>query len=100
MRKFVLSALALFVCIGLTIAGEATFVKWDKEKKELTVKEDDKEATYKITDDTKIKMDDKDVEQDKALPRFEKMKEGKSKMEITVKDGKLTEIKMKKGKKQ
>jgi hypothetical protein len=95
MRKFVMSAMALCATLGLTLAAEVAFVKFDKEKKELTVKEGDKEKVYKITKDTKFKQNDKDVEGERAMGRFEKMKDG-TKMEITVEKDKdtLTEIKM------
>jgi hypothetical protein len=103
MRKFVLSALALFVCLGVTLAGEVVFVKFDKEKKELTVKEDDKEKTYKITDDTKVKYGDMEVPADKVgkvWGRFEKAKDdGKFKFEIMTDKDKVTEIKLKAPKK-
>lgn len=93
MRKFALAALALFCSIGLVIAGEVTFVKFDETKKELTVKDGDKEVTLKITDKTTFKRGDKDVPADKALPSFTKMKEGKSKFEVTTDKGTATEIK-------
>ncbi len=89
MRKFMLAAVGLFFTVGLALAAEVTFVKFDKEKKELTVKgDDDKESTYKITDDTKFKMKGKDgdvdVPAEKALDRLEKAKEGKTKFDIEV----------------
>jgi hypothetical protein len=93
MRKFVLSVLALFVCVGLTIAAQVTFVKYDEDKKELTVKEDDKEKTYKITDKTTFKRNDKDVAADKASGSLKKMK-ADTKFEITVDGDKLTEVKL------
>jgi heterodisulfide reductase subunit C len=99
MRKFALAITALCCTFGLVLAGEVVFVKFDKEKKELTVKEGDKEKTYKITDKTVFKRGDKDVPAEKALPAFEKMKEGKSKFELTAEKDNVTEIKMA-GKKQ
>jgi len=93
MRKFVLSMLALFVCVGLTIAAQVTFVKYDEDKKALTVKEGDKEKTYTITDKTTFKRNDKDVASDKALPALKKMK-ADAKLEITVDGDKLTEVKL------
>jgi hypothetical protein len=93
MRKFALAAFALVLSIGLVIAGEVTFVKYDEGKKELTVKDGDKEKTIKITDKTTFKRGDKDVPADKALPSFAKMKEGKSKFEVTVDKDTATEIK-------
>jgi len=101
MRKFVLAGAALLFSIGLVLAGEVAFVKYDAEKKELTVKEDDKTATYKITDDTKVKRGDKDAKLANVLKYFgEKAKEG-DKFEIAVDKDKKTvsEIKLKGGKK-
>jgi len=92
MRKFVLSVLALFVCVALTIAAQVTFVKYDGDKKELTVKEDDKEKTYKITDKTTFKAGEKDVTAEKADGRLKKMK-ADTKFDITVDGDKLTEVK-------
>ena len=96
MRKFVLAALALVFTVGLALAGEVAFVKYDTEKKELTVKEDDKTATYKITEDTKVKRGDRDAKLENVLKYFgERAKEG-DKFEITAdKDKKtITEIKL------
>jgi hypothetical protein len=97
MRKFALAGVALLLSLGFTLAGEVAFVKFDKEKKELTIKEDDKTATYKITDDTKVKRGDKDGKLENVLKYFdEKAKEG-DKFEITVDKDKntITEIKLK-----
>jgi len=99
MRKFVLSVLALFVCVGLTLAAQVTFVKYDADKKELTVKEDDKEKTYTVTDKTTFKAGDKDVPADKAGDRLKKMK-ADTKFEITADGDKLTEVKFPMGKKK
>ncbi len=93
MRKFALAVCAMFASIGLVLAGEVVFVKYDKEKKEITVKDGDKEKTYKITDKTTFKRGDKDVPADKALPSLEKLKEGKSKMDLTSEKDEVTEIK-------
>jgi hypothetical protein len=100
MRKFALAAFALLCSIGLVIAGEVVFVKYDEGKKELTVKDGDKEKTIKITDKTTFKRGDKDVPADKALPAFTKMKEGKTKLEVTVDKDTATEIKLPMGKKK
>ena len=54
MRKFLLAALALFVSVGLTLAANVTFLGYDKEKKELKVKDGDAEKTYKVSDATKF----------------------------------------------
>lgn len=103
MRKYALSMAALLAFVGFTLAVEVTFVKWDGAKNELTVKEGDKEATYKVTDKTKVKMGDMDVEIEKAKKGWEKGGDkmaGKAKMDITVEKGEITEIKTKGGKKK
>lgn len=100
MRKFALAAVALVCSFGLVVAGEVLFVKYDETKKELTVKDGDKEKTVKITDKTTFKRGDKDVPADKALPSFAKMKEGKTKLEITTDKDNATEIKLPAGKKK
>ena len=92
MRKFVLSMLALFVCVGLTIAAQVKFVKFDEDKKELTVKEDDKEKTYKVTDKTTFKRNDKDVPAEKATGSLKKMK-ADAEIDVTNDGEKATEIK-------
>ncbi|MBY0456959.1 MAG: hypothetical protein K2V38_06460 [Gemmataceae bacterium] len=60
MRKMLLAFVALFAMAGLVIAVEVTVVKFDKDKKEVTVKEDDKEKTYKIGEKAKLSTTDKD----------------------------------------
>jgi len=100
MRKFVLAAIAAAFSVGLALAGEVTFVKFDKDAKKLTVKEGDKESTYLITDDTKVKMGDKEGKLENAMKAFDKMKEGKSKFEVTTDKDKVTEIKFKEAKKK
>lgn len=94
MRKIVLSTLAFVFTGGLALAGEVEFVKFDKEKKELTVKEGDKEATYKITDDTKVKRGDKDAKLDNILKFFDEKAKAGVKFELTAKDKVATEIKL------
>ena len=88
MRKFVLAGVALLFTVGLVLAAEVTFISYDKEKKELTVKDkDDKEMSYKVTDKTEFKRGDKDVPNDKGIEALEKMEmndkaKGKAKIEI------------------
>ena len=105
MRKFLLAALALFVSVGLTLAANVTFLGYDKEKKELKVKDGDAEKTYKVSDATKFKTGDKDLENAKGMTQLEKMDgndkaKGKSKFEITTDGDKVTEIKMPERKKK
>lgn len=103
MRKFALASLALFVSVGLVLAAEVEFVKFDKEKKELTVKEDDKEKTYKVTDDTKFftagKGGKKEMDKEKAIERLEKANDAKRKpkMDIKAEKNKLSEVEFKFG---
>ena len=101
MRKLLLSLACLLFMTGLVIAGEAVFVKFDADKKELTVKEDDKENTYKLTDKTKLTLIDKKDGSIKEgnLNILAKAKEGKTKLDITTDKDTITEIKMKIGKK-
>ena len=105
MRKLLLSLGCLFFMAGLVIAGEVTLVKFDKEKKEVTVKEDDKEKTYKYDDKTKFSTTDKDGKASEAkLEAFEKRAAGKdgkggAKLDIKAEKDVLTEVSWKGGKK-
>lgn len=99
LRKFALATVALICSVGLTLAADVVFIKYDKEKKELTVKDkDDKETTYKIDDKVKFKVGEKDLTNEKALTRLEKAEtnsektKGKSKMKITVEGSELKEV--------
>jgi hypothetical protein len=109
MRKFALAATAFCVFVGVTLATEVVFLGYDKEKKELKVKEDDKEKTYKVTDKVTFKTitkdGDKDLDNAKGIERLEKMDgnekiKGKAKIEITADKDELKEVKIKGGKKQ
>lgn len=113
MRKLFFSLFTMLCMTTLVLAVEVTVVKYDKEKKELTVKDDkDKETTYKLTDKTKITVTDKDGKDTEGkLEDIEKRfggdgnkgkggKGGKgggnrNKIDITEKDGTVTELKMK-----
>jgi len=104
MRKFALAATAFFFCVGMTIAAEVVFLGYDKDKKELKVKDGDNDKTYKVTDKTTFKRGDKDVDNAKGLEALDKMDgndkvKGKAKLDITVEKDEVKEIKMK-GKKQ
>jgi hypothetical protein len=107
MRKFVLAGVALFFAVGLVLAAEVTFVKYDKEAKELTVKDkDDKETTYKISDKVTFKTKDKDgnekeIPNEKGVERLEKIKEGsKAKFEVETEGKKLKSLTSRGGKKK
>src|SRR5437764_600458 len=90
MRKLLTALTCLLFMAGLVIAAEVTLVKYDKDKKEVTVKDEkekehtnksnqnttsitvkkdkkeitvkdgDKEKTYKVSDKTKFSVTDKD----------------------------------------
>lgn len=102
MRKLALALVAMFVTVGLTLAAQVTLVKFDEEKKTVTVKDkDDKEATYKISDKTKFKSGDKEVPTEKALKALANPKAaGKLKMDIETDKDELTEVKLVLGKKK
>lgn len=102
MRKLLLSVAALFFMAGLVVAAEVTLVKYDKDKKEVTVKDGDKEKTYKITDSTKFTFTTKDGDKDGKFEQVEKMLtnekiigSGKVKWDITTEGDKITAVKMK-----
>ena len=108
MRKLLLGVAALFFMAGLVVAAEVTLVKYDKDKKEITVTDGDKETTYKVTDKTKFSSTDKDgnakeATYEQAEKRLSNEKGwGKMKLDITTDGTKLTDVKYKggKGKKQ
>ncbi len=102
MRKLLLSL--IFVCgmAGLVLASEVTLLKHDADKKEITVKDGDKEVVLKYTDKTKVTMVDKDggtkegtLEAATKILSNEKA-QGKLKFEVeTDKDHNITEMKLK-----
>jgi len=108
MRKYVLAAVACMFTVGLALAGDVVFLSYDKDKKELKVKDGDDTKTFKVTDKTTFKRTgkdgtDKDVPNDKGIEALEKMDgnekaKGKAKLNITTDKDTVTEIKMKGGK--
>ncbi len=101
MRKLLSSLICVFAMAGLVVAGEVTLLKFNKDKKEVTVKDGDAEKTYKITDKTKFVGVDKDgttkdISYDDAVKGLSNPKaEGRLKFDVTVKDGEITEAKVK-----
>ena len=100
MRKLLVSFLCVVFMAGLVIAAEVTMVKFDKDKKELTVKDDkDKETTYKLTDKIKYstagKGGDKDLKYEDIEKALSNEKAVGRKMDITVEKGEITELKLK-----
>jgi hypothetical protein len=123
MRKVMLAVAAMLFMAGLVVAAEVTVVKYDKDKKEVTVKEGDAEKTYKITDKTKVFTTDKDGNKtDSTVEALEKRLSfagkggdtgkgkgkgkgkggfGAGKLDITTDGDTITEVKMRAfGKKQ
>ncbi|HJZ53592.1 MAG TPA: hypothetical protein VKE74_01455 [Gemmataceae bacterium] len=106
MRKLLLSAVAFLSMTGLAIAVEVRVVSYDKEKKEVKVKEGDAEKTYKITDATKVYITDKDGNKTEGkvedlTRRLEFTGKGggggkgrATKLDITTDGDKITEVKM------
>ncbi|MCE9561930.1 MAG: hypothetical protein K8U57_07735 [Planctomycetes bacterium] len=104
MRKLLSAVVALFLMAGIVVAAEVTITKFDKDKKEVTVKDGDKEATYTISDKTKVAILDKDGNaKDGKIDEFEKrlakLPKGGIKVDITTDKNAITEIKIKGGKK-
>jgi hypothetical protein len=102
MRKLLLSLASVLFMAGLVVAAEVTLVRYDKDKKELTVKDDDgKETTYRITDKTKFSQTgkdgtSKDLNYEGAEKRLTNEKAvGKAKLDITTSGKDVTEIKFK-----
>jgi len=84
MRKYLLAVFALFVCVGLLVAKEVSVVKYDAGKKELTVKEDGNEKTYKIGDKTKVMRGEKEGDLEKTLKGWEQKGEKLSNYKIDI----------------
>ena len=99
MRKLLLAFTCVLMLSGLAAAVEVTLVKFDKDTKEVTVKEGDARPVYKITDATKFVAADAagntramtydDVVKGLSSPKAE----GALKFQITAKGGELVEAK-------
>jgi hypothetical protein len=100
MRKLLLSLVCLLSMAGLVVATDVTLVKYDGEKKEVTVKEAGAEKTYRLTDKTKVfvlkdgKAEDSTVDTAIKLLSNGKAK-GKMKFEITTDKDSIAELKLK-----
>jgi hypothetical protein len=105
MRKLLLALTCIFGMTGLVLATEVTLLSHDPDKKEVKVKEGDKETTYKYNDKTKVIFTDKDGNtKEGTLEAAVKMlsndkAKGKLKLDITTEKETITELKMK-GKKK
>jgi hypothetical protein len=100
MRKLVLAVCGLLFAGGLVSGVEVTLVKFDKDTKEVTVKEGGEEKVYKITAATKFSSVDKTgapraLTYDDVLKGLTNAKAaGKLKFDVTAKDGTILEAKM------
>jgi len=109
MRKLLMALATMLFMTGLVVATEVTVVKYDKDKKEVTVKDGDAEKTYKFSDKVKISVTDKDgnategkfEDLEKRLTRTAKGGKGKggTKLDITTDKDTITEVKYRGGKK-
>jgi hypothetical protein len=106
MRKLVLSLAAVLFVTGLVLADTVTLKSYKPATKEVTVTDKDgKEATYKVTDKTKVMVTDKDGnKKEGTMANLEKMLgneklAGKAKFDITTSGDTITEITTKGGKK-
>jgi hypothetical protein len=101
MRKLLLAVICMFFMTGIVIAGEVLLVKHDGDKKEVTVKDGDKEVVYKYTDKTKVTLIDKDGgTKDGTLETAVKILSnekamGKLKFEVVTDKDTITEMKLK-----
>ena len=100
MRKLLLSLACLGFMAGLTCAAEVMLLKYDVEKKEVTVKDGDAEKTYKITDKTKVSVIDKDgtakeATLEAAIKVLSNDKTKGKKIDIATDKNAVTELKIK-----
>lgn len=106
MRKFLLALLGSTALAGLAAAGEVTLVKYDKDKKELTVKEDGGDKIYKVTEKTKYSFAFQDGKETTSTATVaEKLlasdkAAGKAKLDITTDNNTVTAVKIKSTKKK
>ena len=101
MRKFLAAVLFAAGLAGLAVAGEVTLVKYDKDKKEVTVKEDAGEKVYKLSEKAKFTFTDQDGKEmagdlaaaEKTLKNAKAA--GRAKFDITVEQDTITAVKFK-----
>jgi hypothetical protein len=101
MRKLLLALGCLLLVSGRAAAVEVTLVSFDKEQKEVTVKEGGAQKVYKITDATKFYGVDpegksREMTYDDAVKGLGNDKsQGRLKFDVTAKDDELVEAKFK-----
>jgi hypothetical protein len=100
MRKLLMALASTLVMTGLVVAAEVTLVKYDPEKKAVTVKEGDVEKTYTLTDKTKVfvirdgKAEDATVDTAIKVLGNDRAK-GKLKFELIADKDTIAEMKLK-----
>jgi len=104
MRKLLLSLGCMLFMAGLVAADVLVLNKYDKDAKEATFKDGDKEVKAKLTDKTKVTITDKDGNTKDATledvtKRWSNEKSIGKKYDVTIKDGNITDVKLKAGKK-
>jgi hypothetical protein len=100
MRKLLLALICVFGMTGLVFATEVVLVKHDGDKKEVTVKEGEKEVVYKYTDKTKVSFIDKNGNaQEGTLEAAIKVLSNEKligkKLEVVTEKDTITELKLK-----
>lgn len=99
MRKLLLALICHLLMSGLAAAVEVTLVSFDKELKEITVKQGEEQRVYKITDATKFYGVDPEgnaraMTYDDAVKGLGNEKaQGRLKFDLTSKDEELVEAK-------
>ncbi len=96
MRKVMLALSVLFLTVGLALAAPGRLVKYDEDKKEMTVKSGKKgsevEKTYKVTAKTKFTDGDKEITMDEAVKKMTAKKGGKY-IDVTADGDNATAVK-------
>jgi hypothetical protein len=99
MRKLSMALACTLFITGLVVAAEVTLVKYDPEKKAVTVKEGDVEKTYTLTEKTKVyvirdgKAEDATVDTAIKVLSNDRAK-GKLKFELTADKDEIAEMKL------
>mgnify|MGYP001026414600 CR=1 FL=1 len=111
MRKVFLATASVFLMAGLAYAVDVIVLRYNPDTKEVVVKEGDKEVTYKIADNVKVTLKDKEGNTKEGTfadwERRLKFASGKfaggkgggkggrfgiGKADVTIKDGVITEV--------
>ena len=99
MQKLLMALACMLLMAGLVVAAEVTLVKYDPEKKAVTVKEGDVEKTYTLTEKTKVYVIRDGKAEDATLDTAIKVlgndrAKGKLKFELTPDKDLIAEMKL------